>query len=79
MPAIGFGLAWAGYTLGMWGFCLIRGYNITLAELANPVHILNWQKAIQETVPQGQILPGHSAAKTTTTDKAGKPPPVTAV
>jgi hypothetical protein len=78
MPAIGFGLTWAGYTLGMWGYCLVRGFNITLSDLANPVHILNWQKAIRETVPQGQILPGRAPAATTT-GKSGKTPPAQAV
>lgn len=79
MPAIGFGLAWAGYTLGMWGYCLVRGFDITLGELANPVHILNWQKATQNMVPKGQILPGKAAPATTDTKPGSKPPPVTAV
>ena len=76
MPAIGFGLAWAGYTLGLWGWCLLRGYDVTLGELANPVHILNWKRAIQVMIPPDQVLP--SSAKSPATD-AKKPPPETAV
>jgi hypothetical protein len=30
---IGLGLAWAGYTIGAWGYCLIRGYDVTFMDL----------------------------------------------
>jgi len=33
VTAIGVGLAWAGYTLGIWGFCLVRGYNVSFMQL----------------------------------------------
>jgi hypothetical protein len=33
MVPIGMALAWAGYTLGMWGYCLVRGYNVTFMQL----------------------------------------------
>ena len=33
MTAIGMGLAFAAYTLGMWGYCLIRGYNVPFTSL----------------------------------------------
>jgi hypothetical protein len=33
MIAIGLGLAWAGYTIGMWGYCLVRDYNVTITDL----------------------------------------------
>jgi hypothetical protein len=45
MPAIGMGLAWAGYTGMLWAYCLIRGYDVTLGQLVNPVHQLNWKTA----------------------------------
>lgn len=64
MPAIGMGLGWAGYTLALWGWCLLRGYNITLGELANPRTILNWQTAIQSQTPATQVMPGAAAAAT---------------
>jgi hypothetical protein len=37
MPAIGIGVAWFGYSLTLWGFCLIKGYNVRFTELINPV------------------------------------------
>lgn len=33
MTAIGFGLALAGYAAVMWGYCLIRDYNVTVPGL----------------------------------------------
>lgn len=33
MTAIGMGLAFLAYTGGIWGYCLIRGYNVTPADL----------------------------------------------
>ena len=33
MIAIGLGLAWAGYTVGIWGYCLVRGYDVTFMQL----------------------------------------------
>ena len=38
MIAIAMGLAWASYTLMLWGYTLIKGYNISLIQLVNPVH-----------------------------------------
>lgn len=35
MIAIGVALTFAAYTAGLFGYCLIRGYNITLADLFN--------------------------------------------
>lgn len=58
MPAIGMGLAWAGYTGMLWAYCLIRGYNVTLGQLANPVHQLDWKKATGNLTPDTQIVPG---------------------
>lgn len=33
MIAAGFGIMWAGYTLGMWGYCLLKGYDVTFGQL----------------------------------------------
>jgi len=33
MTAIGFGVAWAGYAVFMWGYCLVRDYNVTVPDL----------------------------------------------
>lgn len=33
MTAIGMGLAFGAYTLGLWGYCLVRGYNVPFTAL----------------------------------------------
>jgi len=33
MIAIGFGVTFAAYTIGMLGFCWIRGYDVTFTDL----------------------------------------------
>lgn len=35
MIAIGVALVFGAYAAGLWGYCLIRGYDITLADLFN--------------------------------------------
>jgi hypothetical protein len=31
--AIGVGIIWAGYTLAVWGYCLIRSYDVSFVDL----------------------------------------------
>lgn len=33
MIAIGIGLAYGAYTLGIWGYCLIRGYDVPFTSM----------------------------------------------
>lgn len=33
MIALGLGTVWAGYYLLMYGYCLVRGYNVTFGAL----------------------------------------------
>lgn len=35
MAGIGIGVLWISYALGLYGYCLIRGYNVTLAQLVS--------------------------------------------
>lgn len=34
MVAIGMGLVFAGYWVTLWGYCLIRGYNVPFMSMA---------------------------------------------
>lgn len=36
MPAIGMGLLWSGYTLILWGYCQLQGYDVSITELVVP-------------------------------------------
>jgi hypothetical protein len=66
MPAIAFGLIWAGYTLGLWGYSLTRGYNVTLGQLADPVHSPSWSSITGSSIPSSQVFPGKTTTGTTT-------------
>lgn len=33
MIAIGVGVLWAAYAVGIWGYCLVRSYNVTFGQL----------------------------------------------
>ncbi len=41
MVAVGVGLVWAGYALSMWGYCLVRGYDVSFRD----VFRTQWQGA----------------------------------
>lgn len=36
MAAVALAVIWAGYAVGMWGYCLVRGYCITPANIVSP-------------------------------------------
>lgn len=38
MLAVGMLLTWAGYSAGLWGWCLLRGYDVTMGQLMSPAH-----------------------------------------
>ena len=75
MPAIGFGLAWGGYTGMLWAWCLLRGYNVTLGELVNPVHLLNWKTAAGTQIPDSQVMPGNAGASSSSSSPSAAPGP----
>lgn len=33
MAGLGMALAYLGYSFGLWGYCLVKGYNVTLKDL----------------------------------------------
>ena len=42
MLPVGMLLAWGGYGLSSWGWCLVKGYNITLRAWFSPLHPYQW-------------------------------------
>ena len=38
MLAAGMLIIWGGYSVSLWGWCLLQGYNVTLGQLMSPVH-----------------------------------------
>jgi hypothetical protein len=78
VPALGMGISWFGWSLGLWGYCLIRGYNVKFTDLINPLHAYSggWPPPLIDDptvlLPQGasaDTLPKLPA------DPFGTPPP----
>jgi hypothetical protein len=59
MVAIAIGLVWAGYTGAFYGYCLLRGYNVTPKQLLSR----SWPPASVKSGPEGGsgFGPGGSA------------------
>jgi hypothetical protein len=64
MVAVGFLLLWGGYGTGLFGWCLLRDYDVTLGQLMSPFHPYAgpWPPA---TIPASQIWPGGAPASST--------------
>lgn len=50
MVAIGMGLVFAAYAVGIWGYCLVRGYDVSFAN----VFASRWPGV--QVVPSGHQL-----------------------
>jgi hypothetical protein len=81
MLPVGMLLTWAGYSVGLWGWCLIRGYNVTLGQLMSPTHPYGSGKGQAWPPPlmsPNQIFPGkntgESAPAAAAAAKAGGTP-----
>lgn len=65
MVAVGMLLIWGGYSVSLWGWCLIRNYDVTMGQLTSPLHPYGsgkgqpWPPA---SIPDTQIWPGSNAA-----------------
>ena len=57
MIALAFGFAWLGYSYGLYGWCLIKGYDVRLIDLMNPVNIYQWPQGGPPQIPPTQVLP----------------------
>ena len=65
MTAIGMGVAWAGYGLALFGWCLLQGYDVTLGQLMSPLHPYGagaGQPWPPKSIPATQVFPGKQAA-----------------
>jgi hypothetical protein len=57
MVGLGMVLVMAGYSVGSWGYCLVKGYNITLREWVSPLHPFTGPLDSKGCVPKGHIFP----------------------
>lgn len=61
MVAVAMLLGWGGYAAGLWGWCLLRDYNVTFTQLVSPVKPYSgpWPPA---KIPGSQTWPGKTTA-----------------
>lgn len=59
MVPIGMAMVFAGYTVGIWGYCLVRGYNVTFTQL----FATTWPGVTSVASPGHKLgtIPGHTA------------------
>lgn len=63
--AVGMLLIWGGYSVSLFGWCLIRDYNVTLGQLMSPAHPYGsgqGQSWPPPAIPSTQIWPGGAPA-----------------
>jgi hypothetical protein len=65
MPAIAMGLLWAGYAGIIWGYSLLRGYNIGLGEIVNPLHPFTGSLSSAGAAGNTVVFPNGTKASTT--------------
>ena len=72
MIAIGFGVAWLGYAVVSWGYCLVRDYNVTFPDLFKAT----WPGAVSTGTGQGtvssQVVPTPSGQPSGTSQLTGQ-------
>jgi hypothetical protein len=72
MVAAGFAVLWIGYQQLIYGYVLLKGYNIRWRDLANPLDPYQWPPKGRnpELIPAGQLLPGSTAGDVTAASAA---------
>ena len=80
MIALGMGLVWAGYGFGVWGYALIKGYDLGVADIWSPTRYYDTSSWPPPKAPADQIIPKGSgrapaASVVTVSAPAGGQPP----
>lgn len=65
MIPLAFGFAWLGYSYGLYGWCLIKGYDVKLRQLMNPVNVYQWPAGGPPIMTPDTIFPNGQNASTT--------------
>ena len=73
MVAIGMGLAWLSYSLGLWGYSLIKGYNLGAKQIVSPTAFYSGKWPPQQAgntviIPNGSQADIQTTALTLTND-----------
>ena len=71
MLALGIVFVFAGYSVGSWGWCLVKGYDIPLRQWVSPLHPFTWPQGDPPLIPATQVWPSSkSAAASAAADSA---------
>lgn len=57
-------MIFAGYTVGSYGWVLLKGYDITFKEWVNPLAPYQYPSGSVPTVPKGHVFPVTTATVT---------------
>ena len=57
MIVLAFGFAWLGYSFGLYGYCLIKGYNVGLLQLMDPKTVYQWPQGGPPPIPPESVFP----------------------
>jgi hypothetical protein len=76
MAAIGMGILWASYAIGLYGFSLVKGYENSFSGLINPLNPRPWSTAVYKGTG---LFPPAAAAPSSTGSKTVSPAPPQAV
>lgn len=73
MAGLGIALVWLGYSFGLYGYCLLKGYNVTPKQLFSA----NWPPGTNDALPssgvKGLLIPNAPSDTTTKKGKAVNP------
>lgn len=62
MIIIPFGVIWTGYLLAVWGYTLLKGYDVTLRRLGWPINPYQWPTPPNQPplIQKSQVWPGQA-------------------
>jgi len=60
-------ILFGAYTVGSYGWILLKGYNITFKDWVNPLNPYRWPGGTPGLVPAGQVFPSKASATSAAT------------
>jgi hypothetical protein len=57
MTAVFILLSWFGYWQSVYGYCLLKGFDVTHSELGNPATLYQWPPGGPSLIPDTQTWP----------------------
>jgi len=64
MLTLGMVALFAGYSLGSWGYCLVKGYDIPFRAWISPLHPYTWPSGGGDPplIPPSQLFPSSASS-----------------